>query len=70
MVKIKEKNKGHPDLKKFKDLQIPSILGGKIDALMGIKYANVHPESCLFFQAAFEYLNKSSKLLEITRYAA
>ena len=44
MDKIKEENKDHPDQVKFKDLQIPSILGGEIDALIGIKYANVHPE--------------------------
>ena len=44
MDKIKEENKDHPDKVKFKDLQIPSILGGEIDALIGIKYANVHPE--------------------------
>ena len=44
MDKIKEENKSHPDQIKFKNLQIPSILGGEIDALIGIKYANVHPE--------------------------
>ena len=44
MDKIKEENKDHPDYVKFKDLQIPSILGGEIDALIGIKYANVYPE--------------------------
>merc|ERR1711867_113207 len=44
MDKIKEKNKDQTDLAKFKDLQISSILGGVIDALIEMKYANVHPE--------------------------
>ena len=44
MEKIKENNKGRPNVAKFKDLQVPSVLGGEIDALVGIRYANVHPE--------------------------
>ena len=43
MDKIKGKNKGHQYLKTFNDLQIPSVLGGEIDALIGMKYAKVHP---------------------------
>ena len=35
MDKIKEKNKDHPDLAKFKDLQITSVLDGEIDTLIG-----------------------------------
>ena len=68
MDKIKEKNKDHPDLAKFKDLQIPSILGGEIDALIGIKYANVDPELLFTLPMVYKSSSLSLKLQRGRRY--
>ena len=69
MDEIKENNMEHPDVAKFKDLQVPSVLGGEIDALIGIKYAHVHPDSCSLFQIIYKSSDLSSSLQRAKRYS-
>ena len=44
LAKIKTENNGNPRAKMLKNMQIPSKLGGEIDAIIGIQYKSIYPE--------------------------
>ena len=44
MNEIKEENKGDPRAKMLRNLQVPSKLGGEIDAIIGIQFKSIYPE--------------------------
>ena len=46
---IKNDNKDNPEAEIIQNLQIPEKLGGKIDAIIGIQFASVHPEEVFTF---------------------
>ena len=54
-------HKGHPDIAKLNNLQVPQALGGNIDAIIGIRYANTYPE-LLFFLPNGLQIFKSRKV--------
>ena len=43
LAKIKTENTGNPRAKMLKNLQVPSKLGGEIDAIIGIQYKSIYP---------------------------
>ena len=47
MKRIKEENKGNPRAKMLKNLNVPSKLGGEIDAIIGIQFKSIYPEEVL-----------------------
>ena len=47
MKKIKEENKGNPRAKMLKNLNVPSKLGGEIDAIIEIQLKSIYPEEVL-----------------------
>ena len=44
MDEIMEEYKDNPEAAKLKNLQVPNVLGGEIDALIEIKYTHIYPE--------------------------
>ena len=44
LKKIKAENKGHEAIKSIANLQIPKVLGGCVDLILGIRFANVYPD--------------------------
>ena len=66
---IKKEHKGHPDIAKLNNLQVPQALGGNIDAIIGIRYANTYPELLFslpnglqIFKSRFKVAKKSESL--------
>merc|ERR1712030_80301 len=41
---IRRKYSSHPEIANLNNLKVPQVLGGEIDAIIGIQYANTHPE--------------------------
>ena len=42
--KIKSDNKSHKNFKSIQNIQVPQMLGGEIDMILGIQFASVYPE--------------------------
>ena len=44
VAEIKKRYSSHPDIANLNNLKVPQVLGGEIDAIIGIQYANTYPE--------------------------
>ena len=44
LSKVKSENKDHQDINNIASLQVPEVLGGCVDLILGIKFVNVYPE--------------------------
>jgi len=44
VAEIKKRYSSHPDITNLNNLKVPQILGGEIDAIIGIQYANTYSE--------------------------
>ena len=44
VTEIKKKYSSHPEITNLNNLKVPQVLGGEIDAIIGIQYANTYPE--------------------------
>ena len=44
VAEIKKRYRSHPDIANLNNLKVPQVLGGEIDAIIGIQYANTYPE--------------------------
>merc|ERR1712112_609658 len=41
---IKKRYSSYPDITNLNNLKVPQVLGGEIDSIIGIEYANTYPE--------------------------
>ena len=44
VAEIKKRYSSHPDIANLNNLKVPQVLGGEIDAIIRIQYANTYPE--------------------------
>ena len=47
VAKIKKRYSSHPDIAKLNNLKVQQVLGGEVDAIIRIHYANTYPELVL-----------------------